>query len=298
MGLFDSLKSAIGKSSTGGRIDVEGRFKRQRTAVTGTMAHFFIAKDLAHDDRLVGVKVLDLEKMAQFESRFKGLGKPSEGEIALSMSHPNVVETYEVGVSHQGQPVIVMEYIAGPSMQNIVVNKEEHHVAGKRIQLIRDMAQSLKYVHDQGYIHRDICPRNFICLPDTTGVKLIDFGLTVPATPPFMTPGNRTGTPLYMSPEIVRRRATDKRVDIFSFGVTCYCLISFEHPWQGAILNGRAALHHDTSSPTELLERCPNVDPRLSRAIMMALDPIVEQRTETMDQFLSAIGSVETAFVA
>jgi serine/threonine protein kinase len=127
---------------------------------------------------------------------------------------------------------------------------------------------------------------------------LIDFGLTVPATPRFMAPGNRTGTPLYMSPEIVRRRATDQRVDIFSFGVTCYCLVSFEHPWQGEILNGRAALHHDTSAPKELLERCPNVDPRLARAIMLALDPKVEERTTSMDQFLGAIGSVESAFVA
>ncbi len=297
MGLFDSIKSAIGGSAAGGRIDVEARFKRQRTAVTGTMAQFFIAKDLAHHDRMVGVKVLDLEKMELFESRFKGLGKPSEGQIALSMKHPKIVETYEVGVSLKGEPVIVMEYIAGPSMQNIVVNKEEHHVHGKRIQLIRDMAQALKYVHDQNYIHRDICPRNFICLPGSTGVKLIDFGLTVPATPPFMTPGNRTGTPLYMSPEIVRRRSTDKRVDIFSFGVTCYCLCSFEHPWQGLILNGRAALQHDTSEPTDLIERCPNIDPRLARAIMMALDPVVEKRTASMDQFLSAISSVESEIV-
>ena len=249
MGLFDSIKSALSRSSSGGRIDVATRFKRQRTAVTGTMAHFFVAKDHEHDDRMVGVKVLDLEKMELFESRFKGLGKPSEGEIALGMKHPKVVETYEIGYSPKGEPVIVMEYIAGPSMQNIVVKKEEHHVTGKRIQLIRDMAESLKYVHDQGYIHRDICPRNFICLPESTGVKLIDFGLTLPATPPYMTPGNRTGTPLYMSPEIVRRRATDKRVDIFSFGVTCYCLCSFKHPWQGEIVSGRAALQHDTEPP-------------------------------------------------
>ena len=251
MSLFDSLKSAFQSSgaSTSRRIDVEGRFARQRTAVTGTMAHFYVAKDREHDDRMVGIKILDIEKMELFENRFKGLKKPSEGEIALSMHHPNVVETYEVGLTMKGQPVLVMEYIAGPSMQNIVVQKQEEHVSGRRLKLIRDMAESLKYVHSMDYIHRDICPRNFICLPGSTGVKLIDFGLTVPATPPFMAPGNRTGTPLYMSPEIVRRRATDRRVDIFSFGITCYCLISFEHPWQGEILNGRAALHHDTSPP-------------------------------------------------
>ena len=296
MGLLDSFRSAF-KSSSGGRIDVEGRFTRQRTAVTGTMAHFFVAKDREHDDRMVGVKILDIEKMELFESRFKGLKKPSEGEIALSMKHPNVVETYEVGYSLKGEPVIVMEYIAGPSLQNIVVQKQEQHVAGKRIKLIRDMAEALKYVHQQGYIHRDICPRNFICLPKSTGIKLIDFGLTVPATAPFMAPGNRTGTPLYMSPEIIRRRPTDQRVDIFSFGVTCYCLCSFQHPWQGEILNGRAALHHDTSPPKDLRERCPNIDPRLSRAIMHACHPKVEERTKDMDQFLQAIRSIPKAFV-
>jgi serine/threonine protein kinase len=296
MSLIDSIKAAF-KSSGGGRIDVETRFGRQRTAVTGTMANFFVAKDHDHGERLVGVKVLDIEKMELFESRFKGLGKPSEGEIALTMQHPHIVETYEIGVSPKGQPVIVMEYVAGPSMQNIVVQKQEHHLTGKRIALIREMAEALKYVHTSGYIHRDICPRNFICLPETAGVKLIDFGLTVPATPPFMSPGNRTGTPLYMSPEIVRRRPTDKRVDIFSFGVTCYCLCSFEHPWQGAILNGRAALHHDTSPPKELSGRCPNIAPRLGRAIMSALNPTVDDRTPDMAEFLYAIRSVETAFV-
>ncbi len=101
-----------------------------------------------------------------------------------------------------------------------------------------------------------------------------------------------------MSPEIVRRRPTDKRVDIFSFGVTCYCLCSFEHPWQGSILNGRAALQHDTSPPKDLMERCPNIDPRLSKAIMHALNPTVEERTTDMDQFIGAIRAVETAFVA
>lgn len=297
MSLLDSIRSAFKSSGGGGRIDVETRFGRQRTAVTGTMANFFVAKDHDHNDRLVGVKILDIEKMELFESRFKGLKKPSEGEIAMSMKHPNVVETYEVGYSLKGEPVIVMEYIAGPSLQNIVVQKQEHHVTGKRIKLIRDMAEALKYVHQQGYIHRDICPRNFICLPESTGIKLIDFGLSVPATAPFMTRGNRTGTPLYMSPEIIRRRPTDQRVDIFSFGVTCYCLCSFQHPWQGEILNGRAALHHDTSLPTDLRERCPRIDPRLSRAIMHALHPKVEERTKDMDQFLQAIRSVEKAFV-
>lgn len=298
MGLIDSIKSAFSGGSRGssGRIDVAGRFARERTAVTGTMANFFVAKDREHGDRMVGVKILDIEKMELFEARFKGLNKPSEGEIAMQMKHPKVVETYEWGLSLKGEPVIIMEYIGGPSLQNIVVQKQEHHVKDRRLMMIRDMAESLKYVHDQGFIHRDICPRNFICLPGTTGVKLIDFGLTVPATPPFMTSGNRTGTPLYMSPEIVRRRPTDKRVDIFSFGVTCYCLCCFEHPWQSEMLNGRAALQHDTEPPKDLTERCPQIDPRLARAIMHAIQPKVENRTPDMGTFISSIKAVEHEF--
>ncbi|MEM9827513.1 MAG: serine/threonine-protein kinase [Planctomycetota bacterium] len=296
MGLFDSLKSALGSGGGGGKIDVEGRFHRERTAFTGTMANFFVARDRMRDDQRVGVKILDIEKQKLFEDRFKGLKKPSEGAIAMQMKHPKVVETYEYGTSLKGQPVIVMEYVAGPSMQNIIVQKLEELVLGKRLMLIRDMAESLLYVHQQGFIHRDICPRNFICLPEVTGVKLIDFGLTVPDTPPFRVPGNRTGTPLYMSPEIVRRRATDKRVDIFSFGVTCYCLCAFEHPWQGEILNGRAALQHDTRAPKDLLERMPNLDPRLAKAIMQAIHPKVDDRTRDVDQFLNAIRKVQDEF--
>lgn len=296
MGLFDSLRAAL-RAPGQKVIDVEARFDRSRFSATGTMSNFFVAKDRERN-ALVGVKILDPEKLALFENRFKGLHKPSEGEIAMQMRHPRVVETYEIGVTTKGQRILVMEYIAGPSLQDIIVRKQEEPIAGKRLLLIRQMAEALKYVHDSGFIHRDICPRNFICLPEVTGIKLIDFGLTVPATKPFMAPGNRTGTPLYMSPEIVRRRPTDKRVDIFSFGVTCYCLLTFSHPWQGEIVSGRAALHHDTSPPAEIRERRADVDPKLARAVMQAIQPQVAQRTPTIDQFIGHIRSVEFEYAS
>ncbi|WP_436717689.1 serine/threonine-protein kinase [Roseiconus lacunae] len=299
MGIFDSVKSMLGgsgKSGGGGRIDLKERFALERTAVTGTMAKFFAAKDLHNDGRIVGVKVLDPEKVEAFEARFRHLKKPSEGEIAMKMRHRNVVETYEVGVSTTGNPVLIMEYIAGPSMQNIIVKKQEEHVEGRRLKLIQSMAEALRYVHSMEFIHRDICPRNFILTPDREDVKLIDFGLTVPALPPYMAPGNRTGTPLYMSPEIVRRRATDKRVDLFSLGVTYYCLIAFRHPWQGEEVTGRAALHHDTSPPMPLGEACQNVNPHLSRAIMQMIEPKVDERTPTIEHFIQALSRVKEVY--
>ncbi len=303
MGLIDSFKAMLGSSTSEvkpqlttnrGRTNIELRFERLRSSVSGTMSSFFVAKDRT-TGKIVGVKLCDVEKVHFFESRFKGLGKPTEGEIALSMKHPLIVETFEAGISTKDEPFLVMEYIEGPQLQKLIADRNEQAVAGSRLNLIRNMAESIHFVHEKGFIHRDICPRNFICQPNIESLKLIDFGLTVPATGPFMAAGNRTGTPLYMSPEIVRRRTTDRRVDIFSFGVSCYCLCTFEFPWQGSQINGRAALHHDTTPPTEILERRPDLDPRLARAIMQAMDPRVDSRTPSLDVFLRQIHGVTSA---
>ena len=108
-----------------------------------------------------------------------------------------------------------------------------------------------------------------------------------------MAPGNRTGTPLYMSPEIVRRRSTDKRVDIFSFAVTCYHLITFDLPWQISDTSGRAALHHDTSPPRDILEHRPQMDKNLAQAIMGAMNANPDTRTPDIETFLKQIRNVK-----
>ena len=290
MGLFEKL---FGKSVDKNRADVELRFERIRSAVSGTMSNFFVAKDRFNDNQIVGVKLCDIDKVEFFENRFKGLNKPSEGEIAMGMIHPNIAKTLEYGLSTKGQPYLVMEFVDGPGLQVLIQQREEDKLKGRRLSMITQMGEALHYVHRREYIHRDICPRNFMCTQDLETVKLIDFGLTLPATKPFMVPGNRTGTPLYMATEIVRRRATDQRVDIFSFGVTCYHLVSLELPWQISDSTGKAALHHDTSPPQEILELCPDLDKSLASAIMAAIKPNPDQRTQDMETFLRQIRNVK-----
>lgn len=296
MGIFDKLFKHSQKKTAGTRgVDIEARFERLRSAITGTMSNFYVAKDRAYGDRIVGVKLCDSEKVAFFESRFKGLKKPSEGEIAIQFNHPYIVKTYEYGTSNKGEQFIVMEFIDGPGLQQLIVERNEERLRGRRLAMIRQMAEALQHVHLKEFIHRDICPRNYIASADLETVKLIDFGLTLPATRPFMVPGNRTGTPLYMSPEIVRRRSTDKRVDIFSFAVTCYHLITCELPWQMSDTSGRAALHHDTSPPRDILELCPDLDRTLGNAIMQAMIANPDQRTQDMDTFLRQIRNVKVS---
>jgi serine/threonine-protein kinase len=158
--------------------------------------------------------------------------------------------------------------------------------------MIRQMAEALEYVHGQGYIHRDICPRNFIASQDLSKVKLIDFGLTVPATEKFMGEGNRTGTPNYMAPEIVRRKPTDQRVDIFAFGVTAYQLLTFELPWPTEDTTGKAAMAHDIKAPVPITDLRPKLTPQLAEAIMNCLSRDPAGRPQSMALFLRAIRQV------
>lgn len=297
MGIFDKLFKKDATTTSGvassKRVDVEARFERIRSAISGTMSNFFVAKDRENNNRIVGVKLCDVDKVEFFEARFKGLNKPSEGEIGAQMAHPNIAQTLEYGLTTKSQPYIVMEFVDGPGLQVLVLEKDEQALQGKRLSLITQMAEALNYVHRKEFIHRDICPRNYICSQDLNTVKLIDFGLTLPATKPFMLPGNRTGTPLYMSPEIVRRRNTDKRVDIFSFGVTCYHIITFDLPWQTSDTTGKAALHHDTAPPTEILELRPDLDKTLASAVMGAIKANVDQRTPDMETMLRQLRQVK-----
>jgi len=290
MGLFDKF---FGKSEDKNRADIELRFERIRSAISGTMSNFFVAKDRFNNNETVGVKLCDIDKVEFFEARFKGLNKPSEGQIAMGMIHPNIAKTLEYGLSTKGQPYLVMEFVDGPGLQVLIQERAEEKLKGRRLSMILQMADALNYVHKREFIHRDICPRNFMCTKDLNTVKLIDFGLTLPATKAFMVPGNRTGTPLYMATEIVRRRATDQRVDIFSFGVTCYHLVTLELPWQISDTTGKAALHHDTSPPQQILELRPDLDKSLASAIMAAIKPNPDERTQDMESFLRQIRNVK-----
>ncbi|HAY78693.1 MAG TPA: serine/threonine protein kinase [Planctomycetaceae bacterium] len=287
MGVFDKLQAILSKQAKGGKVDVNKRFELLKEAISGTMSNFYMARD-KQSDEVIGLKIGIREKVEHFESRFVGLKKPAEGEIAIKFSHPNVVKTLEHGRTTENVPYMVMDYVKGLGM-HIMINTNNHLLGENRLEMIEQSAMALKYVHDQGYIHRDICPRNFIVSPDGQHVKLIDFGLTLPATADFMQPGNRTGTPKYMSPEVVRRRPTDHRLDIFSFGVTAYHLYALQYPWPGEDMTGKAALAHDTVAPVDIAECCPKINKLLGRLIMKCLEVSPDARPQTMEEVVREI---------
>lgn len=297
MGLFDKFKSGgaekpgESKKKPRKKVNVSKRFEVMRRGVSGTMSQFFMAKD-RETEKVIGLKVADPEKTAPFEDRFRELKKPPEGRIAVEIEHPHVVTTYEYGLTTEGKSYVLMEYIKGKGLHKLLYDRESI-LEGRRLKLIRQMAESISAVHKAGFIHRDICPRNFICAPDCESLKLIDFGLTLPDQEAFHQPGNRTGTPLYMAPEIIRRRHTDHRVDIFAFGVTAYQTCTYELPWPVTDTTGLAALSHDTHAPEDIHHYRPRLNKRLGAAIMKCIEAQPSDRFKTMDDFLDEIRDCE-----
>ncbi|HOM17763.1 MAG TPA: serine/threonine-protein kinase [Thermoguttaceae bacterium] len=286
MGLLDRLKSALRLN----RVDVKERFELLREGIAGTMSKFYMARD-RKTGQIVGLKILDPKKTAAVEERFKGLGKPSEGEIAMLFDHPYIVKTFEYGLTTDGCQYLVMEYLGGPGLNTVLATRAPL-LEGNQVRYIRQAAEAVDVVHKVGFIHRDICPRNLILTEDCQTVKLTDFGLSVPATPPFMQPGNRTGTPNYMAPELVRRFPTDQRIDVFSFGVTAYEICTYELPWPRGS-TGMAAMTHD-QPPADIRKYRPKIHPRLAEAIHWCIQSDPHQRCPSMEKFLQAIRRVDS----
>lgn len=290
MGFLDGIRSIF----SGGKLDVASRFALLRAATMGTMSKFYMARDL-RTNQVVGLKILDREKTLAFEARFKGLVKPTEGEIAAGFDHPGIIRTFEFGLTTKDEQYLVMEFIDGPNLNAVLVSRDPM-LEGRRLRFIRQAAEALTAVHEAGFIHRDICPRNLLVCENREDVKLIDFGLTVPATRPFMLPGNRTGTPNYMAPELVRRQPTDQRVDIFAFGVSAFELLTGELPWNRGT-TGMAAMTHD-QPPADIFQYRPNVHPKLAEAIASCLVSDPAKRCPSARHFLRAIHGVKNEDVS
>lgn len=283
------LEKLFGKK----KLDYQKKYLLQKAAISGTMSRFFQATD-RETGQLVGLKIIDAHKMKQVDARIRTaygkVQKPSEGEIAASFNHPYIVKVYDYGLTTRNEPYIVMEYLEGTGLNNILLVRQ-NMLAGAYLHYIRQCAEALKEVHDKGYIHRDYCPRNLLFTGDGTALKLIDFGLTVPNRPPFTDPGNRTGTANYMAPELVRRKPTSTKLDIFSFGVTMYEMCCRHLPWPGG-QGGLAAMGHDTPA-VPITTYFPNINPVLAKAIHKCIEPDVRDRCESMQDFLRLISRCE-----
>jgi eukaryotic-like serine/threonine-protein kinase len=293
VGILARLKQLFGSRPKGAlpRINVNKRFELLGRTGQGSMSKVWRARD-RQLGRVVCVKLLDKAKTAKFEARFPGLKRPMEGAVCMALKHKNVVTTYEYGLTTQGEQYLVMELIEGMGL-NFLIETSSPLLQGNRINFLSQIAEGIAYVHKQGYLHRDICPRNIMITQDGL-VKLIDFGLTIPYRPEFCKPGNRTGTPNYLAPELIKRMTTDHRVDLFALGVTAYEMYTGTLPWEKAE-SLQTLLSHMNSPGRDPREHRKDLDARTAAFLIKAIERDRDRRFQTAEEFREALKTLPKA---
>ena len=171
---------------------------------------------------------------------------------------------------------------------NFLVETRSDRLDGNRINYPRRRSPTpWNTCTSQGYLHRDICPRN-VMVTNEGVVKLIDFGLTIPNQPEFCKPGNRTGTPNYLAPELIRRVTTDHRVDLFALGVTAYEMFTRQLPWEKAAVAANAAQPHERAgrNPREFN---PKLDDATVKFLVKSVERDPADRFQTAAEFREAL---------
>jgi hypothetical protein len=197
------------------------------------MAEVYRARDLRLD-RVVAIKTLrsDLARDPTFQARFR-----REAQSAASLNHPSVIAVYDTGedmLDHNPVPYIVMEYVEGRTLRDVL--QEEGRLAPERaMQMTDGILRALDYSHRGGIVHRDIKPANVML---TTGgeVKVMDFGIAralADSAATMTATAQVIGTAQYLSPEQARGERVDARSDIYSTGCVLYELLTGRPPFQG-----------------------------------------------------------------
>jgi len=285
------LKNLFRRKPKVQKTDITRRFDLIGRVGQGSMSKVWRARDTL-SGRTVALKVLDKEKTLRLEARFADLNKPTEGDIAVQLNHPHIVRTLEHGITTDNEQFLVMEFVEGLGL-SYLVDVQNDTMRKNCLRFIIDIGSALEYLHNQNWIHRDICPRNVLVTRDEQ-VKLIDFGLVVPNTPDFQQPGNRTGTAQYMAPELVKRKRTDQRIDIYSYALTCYEMLTRSLPWDYSGESLDAVVQHMNVPPKDIRTLTPDIDEQLAEAIMKGMEADPSRRWQRVKDMLAELKAVQT----
>ncbi len=246
----------------------------------GGMSEVHLARDLRlHRDVAVKVLRADLARDPSFYLRFR-----REAQNAAALNHPAIVAVYDTGEAATPRgplPYIVMEYVDGVTLRDIVHN-DGPMPPRRALEVIADACQALNFSHQHGIIHRDVKPAN-IMISRTGAVKVMDFGIAralADTGNPVTQTAAVIGTAQYLSPEQARGEPVDARSDVYSLGCVLYEMLTGEPPFVGDTPVA-VAYQHVREDPVAPSQRRAGITPELDAVVLKALAKNPDNRYQT-----------------
>jgi serine/threonine-protein kinase len=210
------------KELTGQRI---GKYDIVQPLGKGAMGMVYLAHDTVLErDVALKVMVSNIADDPELNERFK-----REAKAVAKMTHPNVVNVFDLGQHSDGSPFIAMELLKGMDLQKAMRTPPPMPLE-RKVNVMIQVLSGLAHAHQAGIVHRDIKPANIFINHDNTA-KIMDFGVARLTTASMTGTGNIVGTADYMSPEQVKGAKVDGRSDLFSVGCMLYELLAGRRPF-------------------------------------------------------------------
>ncbi len=222
--------------------------------------------------KMVSTAGLDSEAEKEYRERFV-----VEAHAAGRFSHSGIVTIFDV--REEPEPYLVMEYVEGQSLQQLMGRENRPLPLSTTLRLIQEVAEALHYAHAQGVVHRDIKPANILVTRDGHP-KIADFGIAKLNQAELTMPGQVLGSPAFMAPEQLTEEGVDSRSDLFSLGVILYYLLTGYRPFQGnSTTTVCFKLVNHEPVPASALES--KVPPELDKIVACAMAKDPAQRYQT-----------------
>jgi len=243
---------------------LKGRYELKEVLAKGGMGVVYRAVDGVMRRQVAIKTLLDITDSMGLQLFQK------ECEVLASMTHPNIIEIYDVGQFEEegvSRPYLVMPLLPGVTLDKLIRTSSQRLTVERSIDIVCQACRGLQAAHEKGLVHRDIKPSNIFVLEDDS-IKIIDFGVAH-RLEASRTVG-RKGTLLYMAPEQIEMKPVSAVSDIFSLGVVCYEMLTRRRPFERATENSVAdAILHFIPAPATDLN--PAVSQAVSQAIHKAM---------------------------
>jgi serine/threonine-protein kinase len=276
---------------------IRDRYRLTRCIGEGAMGKVFAAVQEPLG-RTVAIKFLrsdiPLQKYGWAVERFH-----HEARVLASLNHPNIVTLYDYGRTEDGRLFMVMECLAGTTLEEVLLSGEMN--TERSCRLFKQLLAGLSVAHRSGLVHRDLKPANVIVYRDRLGLeclKILDFGLSTFLDRSSQGPVELlVGSLGYMAPEHLQGMGVDARSDIYSVGVMMYQSLSGTLPFHADTAADWFHCHQQGSAP-ELATRCSDVPAPLCSLVSMAMSKTKEERYSSAEIMLAELDGLMTGSIA